>query len=175
MFSLPRNLSGDLRLNFFSWVEATNFLKTFYLTTELGMYGGLGHIIISRIGLFNQNVWFRILALLVMSCLTSVQFPKPCGGWLQAKDEPYIPSEEKSAFEFYFSLTWAIYFVFYKMLSFITPNQTNESTKEYNCPHDLSAKMMEFPTEIIHCSQNLAIRTGKSLQTNGPLKIHTMT
>lgn len=33
----PRSLSGDLRSNFSSWVEAFFFFLTFYLTTELGV------------------------------------------------------------------------------------------------------------------------------------------
>lgn len=80
-----------------------------------------------------------------------------------------MPREEKEHVEilFLFNLNYWLYI--FKMISLIQPNQWKHKGIQLHT-WSFCKDGVEFPTEVNHCSQNLAKRKGKSLQTNSPLR-----
>lgn len=80
-----------------------------------------------------------------------------------------MPREETEHAETLFLFNLNYWFYIFKMISLVQPNQWKHKGIQLHT-WSFCKDGAEFPTEVNHCSQNLAKRKGKSLQTNSPLR-----
>lgn len=80
-----------------------------------------------------------------------------------------MPREEKEHAETLFLFNLNYWFYIFKMISLVQPNQWKHKGIQLHT-WSFCKDGAEFPAEVNHCSQNLAKRKGKSLQTNSPLR-----